>query len=53
MLRKSIPVFSHGSINANHGQISLTGTDHYNSKLSKVIQFEKKQSLNFLSARES
>ena len=26
----------------------LTINDHYNSRLSKVIQFEKKQSLNFL-----
>ena len=29
-------------------KISLTGTDHHNSKPSKVIQFERKQSLNFL-----
>ena len=53
MLRKSTLVSTHGSKNGNHRQISLTGTDHYNSKLSKVIQIEKKQSLNFLSARES
>ena len=33
--------------------ISLTESDHYDSKISKVIQFEKKQSLNFLSARKS
>ena len=33
---------------ANHRQMSLTGTDHCNSKLSKLIQFEKKQSLKFL-----
>ena len=46
MLRRSTPVFSNYSINTNHRQMSLTGTDHYNSKLSKVIQFEKKQSQN-------
>ena len=53
VLCKSTPASSHDSINVNHRQISLTGTDHYNSKLSKVIQFEKKQLLNFLSATES
>ena len=47
MLRKSTPVSSHDSINANHRQISLTGTDPNNSKLSKVIQVEEKQSLSF------
>ena len=34
-------VSSDGSKNTNHSQISLTGTDHYNSKFSKGIQFEK------------
>ena len=49
MLRKSTPVYtSHDSINAKHRQISVTGTDHYKSKLSEVIQSEKKQSLNSL-----
>ena len=48
MLRKSTFVSSHDSINANQKQISLIEIDHYNFKLSNVIQFEKKQSLNFL-----
>ena len=39
---------SHDSKNANHMKILLTGTDHHNSKFSKVIQFEEKQSLNIL-----
>ena len=42
VLRKSTPVSSHDSINANYRQVSLTGTDHSISKLSKVFQFEKK-----------
>ena len=45
---KSAPVSSHDSINALLREISLTGTDHYNFKLSKVIEFGKKQLLNFL-----
>ena len=48
MVHRSTSVSSHYSINANHRQRSLTGTNHYDSKLSKVIQFEKKQSLNTL-----
>ena len=48
VLSRSTPVSSYNSINANQRQISRTRTDQYNSKLSKVIQFEKKQSLNFL-----
>ena len=48
MLSWSEPVSSHDSINAYHRQISLTGTDHNISKLFKVIQVEKKQSLNIL-----
>ena len=48
MLHNSTPVSTSDSMNTNHRQISLTGTDLYNSKLSKVIQFDKKQSLNFL-----
>ena len=48
MLCRSAPVSSHDSINAYHRQISLTGTDHNISKLFKVIQVEKKQSLNIL-----
>ena len=48
MLHNSTPVSSSDSMNTNHRQIALTGTDLYNSKLSKVIQFDKKQSLNFL-----
>ena len=42
VLRKSTPVSSHNLINANHRQISLAGTNHYNSKLSKVIELEEK-----------
>ena len=39
MLCKSTPVSSHDLITANHRQISLTGIDHYNSKLCKVTHF--------------
>ena len=39
---KSAPVSSNDSINTNQRQVSLTGTDHYDSKLAKVVQFEKK-----------
>ena len=42
VLRKSKSFSSYDSINANHRQISLTGTDDYSSKLYKVILFEKK-----------
>ena len=42
MLHKSTTVSSNDSININHRKISLTGTDNYNSKLSKVIQFDEK-----------
>ena len=42
MLRKSKSFSLHDSINANHRQISPTGTDHYTSKPYKVILFEKK-----------
>ena len=37
VLHKSTPVFSNDLINTNHRQISLTRTDHFNSKFSKVI----------------
>ena len=42
MLHKSKLASSNDPMNTNHIQISLTGTDHFNSKLSKNIQFEKK-----------
>ena len=42
MLRKSTPASSHESINANYRQVLLTAT------YLNVIQFEKKQSINFL-----
>ena len=48
MFHKSAPVSSNDPINTNHIQISQTGTDHFNSKVSKNIQFEKKRSLSFL-----
>ena len=38
---KFTPASLHHSINSNHRQIPLAGTNHYNSKLSQVIQFEK------------
>ena len=44
---KSAPVSSNDSIIANHRQSSLNGTDHNNSVLSKIIQFERKQSHNY------
>ena len=42
VLRKSTPASSHESINANYRQVLLTAT------YLNVIQFEKKQSINFL-----
>ena len=45
VLPKSTSVCSNNSINNSRRQISLIGTDHFNYKLSKVIQFEKKESL--------
>ena len=47
MIHKSRPVSSNDSIKTNHRQISFTGTDHYNAKLSKVFCLRKKQSLSF------
>ena len=48
MYRRSTPVSSYDTTNANHRQISVPGTHRYNFKLSKAIQFEKNQSLNIL-----
>ena len=53
VLHKSRPVFSNDPINTHHIHIPLTGTDQFNSNLSKVIQFEKKQSLSFLNFKQS
>ena len=45
MLHKSTPASANNPVNINHRQILLIGTDHFNSTLSKVIRFEKKQSV--------
>ena len=42
VLQTFASVSSNGPIYTNHRKITLTETDHLYSKLSKVIQFEKK-----------
>ena len=39
-------IFLYDLINTNHRQISLTGIDHFYSKLSKAILFEKKKMIS-------
>ena len=48
VLQKFASLSSNGPINTNRRQILLTETENCYSKLSKVIQFEKKRSISFL-----
>ena len=50
VLHTSKPVFFNDPINTNHKQISLTGTDNFNSKL---FSLRKKQSFSFFNISEN
>ena len=52
-LNKVVGLRIHFSKDTHHRHILLTRIDHYNSKLSKTIYFEKKHSLTFFNVVEN